>query len=443
MNPLKALVVKEFKDLLREPQILIGIVLAPILMLGLMGGILSTTFSSVREATAGRLSIAVLDLDRGVYSSNLIDTLKRMNVSIYEVESKSIDEAILEASSRNLKLLLIVPEGFSGNVTLGVKAKLQVYSNIESFSLLSTIPSSAIQAYIATYEHILAYSLLRRVAPSIDPSFVLDPVSLDEYTVIQGSVVKAPPSIIFQRFFGQSLMLPFSMFIVVIVAMQIAATSMAKEKEERTLEVLLTLPVKRIYILMGKLAGSILIAIIGSISYLSGFAFYLSSFSAIPQEELAGLDVRAEYVKVMEIPLQGYIVIGALLTLSLIAFLSIAVGLSALADDVRSAQSLLGIVFIPLIIPFIFTLFVDVNTLPVALKILVYAIPLSYPMLSINSILSGDYFTPIVGILYLTIFTLAVLYVSAWFFESEKILTAKIKVRFMKKPEASDMYGEG
>ncbi|MEM4461951.1 MAG: ABC transporter permease [Candidatus Bathyarchaeia archaeon] len=436
MNPLKALVVKEFKDLLRDPQILLGILLAPILMLGIMGSILSTAFTSVREAVAGRISLAVLDLDGGVYASYLIDMLRSMNASIYTVKSRSISEAILEASSRDLNILLIIPEGFSSNITIGVKARLQVYSVIEGFSLLSTIPSSAIQAYIATYRDILVYSLLRRVAPDIDPSFILNPVSLDEYTVIQGSTVKVPPSIIFQRLFSQSLMLPFSMFMVVIVAMQIAATSMAKEKEGKTLEILLTLPIKRVHILMGKLAGSILIAIIGSASYLSGFTIYMSSFSLIPQEGLAGLGIPVEYVKIVEIPVQGYIVMGILLILSLIALLSIAIGLSALADDVRSAQSLLGIVFIPLIIPFLFTIFTDVNSLPIALRILVYAIPLSYPILSVNSILSGDYLTPILGIIYLAIFTLSTLYVSAWFFESEKILTAKI--RFMKKPRVTE-----
>lgn len=436
MNPLKALVVKEFKDLLRDPQILLGILLAPILMLGIMGGILSTAFTSVREAVAGRISLAVLDLDGGVYASYLIDMLRSMNASIYTVKSRSISEAIIEASSRDLNILLVIPEGFSSNITMGVRVKLQVYSVIEGFSLISTIPSSTIQAYIATYRDILVYSLLRRVAPDVDPGFILNPVSLDEYTVVQGSTVKAPPSIIFQRLFSQSLMLPFSMFMVVIVAMQIAATSMAKEKEGKTLEILLTLPIKRVHILMGKLAGSILIAIIGSASYLSGFTIYMSSFSLIPQEGLVELGIPVEYVKIMEIPVQGYVVMGILLILSLIALLSIAIGLSALADDVRSAQSLLGIVFIPLIIPFLFTIFTDVNSLPIALRILVYAIPLSYPILSVNSILSGDYLTPIIGIVYLAIFTLSTLYVSAWFFGSEKILTAKI--RFMKKPRATE-----
>jgi len=437
MNPLKALVVKEFKDLLREPQILLGIILAPVLMLGIMGGIFSATFSSVREAAAGRISLAVLDLDGDIYSSAFIDMLKSTNASIYTVSSRSIDEAIVEVASKNLKLLLVIPKGFSGNITSGVKAKLQVYSVIEGFSLSSTIPSSAIQAYIVSYEHTLVYGLLRRIAPSIDPSFVLDPIGLDEYTVLRGSVVKIPPAAIFQRLFGQSLMLPFSMFMVVVVAMQIAATSMAKEKEGKTLEVLLTLPVKRVYILMGKLAGSILIAIIGSISYLSGFAIYVGSFTLIPVEELAELDLPVESIKIMEIPIQGYIVIGILLILSLIAFLSIAIGLSALADDVRSAQSLLGLVFIPLVIPFIFSIFADANSLPIALRIVVYAIPLSYPILSINSIISGDYLTPSLGIVYLSIFTIIILYISAWFFRSEKILTAKI--RFMRKAKVSDI----
>ena len=49
-----------------------------------------------------------------------------------------------------------------------------------------------------------------------------------------------------------------------------AATSVASDKEEKTLETLLSLSINRFTILMGKLFGSILVALIGAVGYLVG-----------------------------------------------------------------------------------------------------------------------------------------------------------------------------
>lgn len=433
MNPLRTLIVKELKDLIREPQILVGIIIAPIIMFSVLGGVFSAAFTSVREAAAGRASLAILDLDRGVYSLSLTETLKAMgNLSVLQLESSSVEEALEEIRSEDLRLLLLIPKGFTENLTLGLRARLKLYVRSESLSVSSIAPSAAVEAYLNSYETLLVYSTLRKIAPNVDPNLILNPVDVEEYTVFRDSIVKMPPSLFFQRFYGQSFMMPFAVFMVIVVAMQIAATSMAKEKEGKTLEVLLTLPVKRIYILAGKLTGSILIALLGSASYMAGFAFYIGSFQMIPVEELSKLEIPVEAVNVFEIPVEGYLILGLLLFLSLVAMLSIAVGLAALAEDVRSAQSLLGVIFVPLIIPMILTMIADPKTLPTPLQTLVYAIPFSYPMIAVNSILTGDYFTPLIGAAYLTAFTLVVLYISAWFFGSEKILTAKLKFRRLK-----------
>jgi len=42
--------------------------------------------------------------------------------------------------------------------------------------------------------------------------------------------------------------------------------------------------------------------------------------------------------------------------------------------------------------------------------------------------MTGDYLTPILGIGYVTIFTLVILYIAAKLFATEKILTAKIRI---------------
>ena len=60
--------------------------------------------------------------------------------------------------------------------------------------------------------------------------------------------------------------------------MQIAATSVASEKEEKTLETLLSLPISRFTILFGKLAGSTIVAAVGAIAIIIGFNYYMGSF---------------------------------------------------------------------------------------------------------------------------------------------------------------------
>jgi len=50
------------------------------------------------------------------------------------------------------------------------------------------------------------------------------------------------------------------MLIIMVLASQTAVTSIAIEKEEKTLETLLTLPVKRVTVLWGKLVGSTIVA---------------------------------------------------------------------------------------------------------------------------------------------------------------------------------------
>ena len=56
-------------------------------------------------------------------------------------------------------------------------------------------------------------------------------------------------------------------------------TSMGLEKENKTLETLLTLPVKRESIILGKMAGAIVVALLMAVVYIGGFNYYMSSFT--------------------------------------------------------------------------------------------------------------------------------------------------------------------
>jgi len=133
--------------------------------------------------------------------------------------------------------------------------------------------------------------------------------------------------------------------------------------------------------------------------------------------------------------LLSYAILGVSVFVALLSALALAVVISVFAEDVRGAQSLLGIVYVPLLVPMFALMFTDINTLPFGFRILLLALPFTHPMLAAQATMTGDYFTPVLGIGYVTIFTLVILYVAAKLFATEKILTAKIRIGRKKVKE--------
>jgi ABC-2 type transport system permease protein len=209
--------------------------------------------------------------------------------------------------------------------------------------------------------------------------------------------------------------------------MSIAATSVAMEKEEKTLETLLTLPMDRFAILMGKLSGSILVAGVGAIAYMIGFNYYMGSFTA-------SFGATLDLVSLGLAPsLLGYLLLGISLFVTLLSALALAVIMSAFSEDVRGAQSLVGNLTPIIIIPALVLMYVDVTSLPLAIKIFLYALPFSHPIIAAKAVTMGDYWTVVFGIVYVTVFTLVIMYAASRLFATEKILTAKLKFRWLRK----------
>jgi ABC-2 type transport system permease protein len=116
----------------------------------------------------------------------------------------------------------------------------------------------------------------------------------------------------------------------------------------------------------------------------------------------------------------------------MIAALALAISLSVFAEDVRSAQALVGPLIALLVFPMIFMMFTDINSLPLPLRIILLAIPFTHPMLTGKLAFTGDYLTAFLGIIYVSIFTIVVLYIASRLFGTEKILTAKLKLRKLR-----------
>jgi len=160
----------------------------------------------------------------------------------------------------------------------------------------------------------------------------------------------------------QSIALPITIIIMLTYAMQIAATSVAMEKEEKTLETLLTIPVDRFAILMGKVSSTIIVAGVVAVTVLIGYNYMLGSLTSNIVGSAGG---SVDLVALGLVPsLGGYTLLGVSLFFTLLSALALAVVMSAFSENVRGAQALVGYIYPLIFLPSMALIYLDVNTLP-------------------------------------------------------------------------------
>jgi len=426
LKGLRNIVAKEVKEMIRDPRILLGIILGPLLILPLMGLMIRTSQEAAMESMKN-LSVAVIDLDNDVFAKNLTDFLETRGVRVEKLSASNINDVADDAQNSNVTAVIVIPQGFSKNLTNGGKGELEVYSVFRGSGIAESGTFSVVNSLLVSFRQTLTNQ--RLVEESLNPDIVLDPVDISAMSIVKGKPINVNPDALFAVSMSQFFGFPFAILFLIILAMQLASTSVASEKEEKTLETLLSLPINRFTILIGKLAGSVVVAAVGAVATIVGVIYYVGSFSfGTPTQ------VTVDLSQIGLAPgLLGYAVLGVSLFVSLLSALALAVVVSVFAEDVRGAQSLLGFVYLPLFLPMLALMFTDINALPLTVRIILLAIPFTHPMLASRAMITGDYFIAILGIGYVTIFTLVILYVAARIFATEKILTTRIRLRRKKK----------
>ncbi len=421
------LVVKEVKEMTRDPRILLGMILAPIVIFPLMGIMFSTSSEAVQESIR-TMSVGIADLDRGSLAQNLTSYLENYgNVTLQNMNAQSVNQIVALAQKSNVSAVIIIPQGFTQSIIENRSGTLQVYGVFRGGGIAGSAGFSVIEGLIGSFKQSLTLQTIQQEFPQ-SPDFVLNPINVVEGSVVQSKPVTVPPNILFSVVQSQLIGFPLAIFMLTILAMQLAATSVAAEKEEKTLETLMSLPLNRFTLLMGKLAGSTIIAAIGAVATIAGVIYYIGSFNfagpALPSLDLGSIGLTPS-------PL-GYFILGISVFVSLLCALAVAIVVSVFAEDVRGAQSLLGFVYTPLVLPIFVLMFADINTLPFALRIIMFALPFSHPILASQAMMLGDYVTPVLGILYVVIFTTVMMYIASRIFATEKILTMRFSLRKRK-----------
>lgn len=408
------IVVKELKELARDPKILVGMIVLPLVMFPVLGLVLGYAQQSAIEE-ARKSTLIILDNDGGNWSQTFIDYVQLIaNPTV--ISNADPQQFVSEGNLQqyNSTAFLEIPAGFGQNVTLhmngnpNITATLNAYGVFQGGSIFSGIGAASLSGY--------AVSFNRAVAPDV--------LVTSQSTIIKGEIQRGiDASQLSGLMLAQTIAMPITIMILLTYAMQIAATSVAMEKEEKTLETLLTMPVDRFSILMGKLSSTIIVAGVAAVAYMIGYNYMFSSITFGVQTG-AAIDLVALGLVPSAL---GYTLLGASLFVTLLSALALAVIMSAFSEDVRGAQALIGYIYPIIFIPAFAMLYLDINTLPDVVKAVFYAIPYSHPIIASKAVVVGDYATVTFGIFYVAIFTVVIMYIASRLFATEKILTAKLR----------------
>lgn len=415
---------KEIKELV-TPQILLPFAIT-IVMFMFIGNIVG---SQGTEAQANR-RLALLDLDKSAASASLQTAVETAGFKIDRVSAADPAAATNELSGNGGTLLLVVPKGYGESLAAGTSAPVDVYSVIRTFSFMSGQDSSALSAAIAAVEQTVARQTVAGSAPGLDPAFLENPLQVRDHVLIGDKQADVSPDVVMGFITGQTTFVPIVLFIVVIFAAQMVAVAIATEKENKTLETLLAMPISRPAIVTAKMVAAGLVALVSAAGYMVGMRFYMDGLmkglggaegAAAQAASQAFADQLGLTLGVGDYALLGLSMFGAILVA-----LAFALILGAFAENVKAVQSLLAPLMVLLMVPYFLSLFIDINSLAPVARSLVLAIPFSHAFLAAPNLFLGNTGSVVFGALYELIWFVVLVAIAGRIFSSDRLLTMKL-----------------
>ena len=391
---------KEIKELLTPATVL------PVIVMFFIFAGMGNFIGGLKEKAMEKPKIALVCNDDGNITSIFLKEIKERCEVVYEGNLSNAygikGDAIVE-----------IPYNFSYLIEQGKKAKIIIHWLISYATLSEAIPYENLMAVIKQAENKIIEEISHKY--NMNASFFLNPVDTEEHTIFRGKEIDLPPSAILRFFSSQSTTLPIVIMIIIIISGGMVISSMGMEKENKTLETLLSMPIKRRDIIAGKIIGSAVVGLVIAMIYMAGFSYYINSFYS---------EVKIDYFKLNAF---DYFLISLSVFSSLFSALSMCIVFGAFAKSYKSAQTLSLPISSLAIFPMFVIMFKDFFSLPLSLKILIFAIPFSHPMMAPRFLLLNEYGIVFAGIIYSFIFSLIFIIIAVYIFKTDLLITGRIR----------------
>lgn len=411
-----ALVWKELVDLYRDRKTLVTSILLPLTVFPLLG-FLSLTLVSTLEVT-----IAIVDLDNSSYTNSILNitvsSKELVDILLKHLVSKGYNVVLANDTSvvRNssVDLVVIVPEGFSRNASsLTHKADIVIYRRAGIQAAIRA--ESDVVSLVYAYSNILAErkteALIRLSGVNASIEAVLYP--LKPRTVLVGAT-GAQVGFEYELRSILARILVIALSVVITPATSFIIDGIIGERERKTIEMLLSTPLRLSTIIYVKLGAASMLGLVTALADAIGFIAYMSFMSLAMTGNM--LAVPIDY--------------SLLVLHSLVAFFTILVTVSIALPfitrtrGIRSAANIASIIAIGGTIMFFTGFIVDYTRLPRSLINLMYIIPYTHSILSIQYYVLGYRLQALLHLAVLAIVSTVVIIATARTLTTEKVLIA-------------------
>ena len=409
LNKLKVIIWKELLDTIRDYPMLITAAILPLVLLPLMGFV-SVGLQAQQQQPL--ITICSEDNTTGMINNSIItveDFVNELINTIRKYGSNTIESCSIFGDVR-----IEIKNGFILNLTsVNDQAGLIIYrvpGSVKADQAFQIAFSAAVELSVK-YSKLKISLLSEKAGISVNPDAIRDPIVVREIKYMMPSGAPTTPEFAMKAELAR--LLTFSLLFVMSPAVTYISDSIVGEKERRTLESLLVLPIKHSMIILGKLFSCSIVGLVAALADALGLLLMVSAFGG------------AWFLGAID---WGLIAIHALTVyLTVITTLALALPVIVRSTSFRSAQvssfTVLGIASAI----FFSTLFVDIVALKSPIKEILYIVPYTHAALIIRNYVFGELVNVFIHIVIILGIVIALISLSALIFDPERAIYGKTR----------------
>lgn len=438
---------KELRELITK-QALLSMVFTMVLLIvmgQIMGGAMEEGFDTS--------TITLCNQDDSDFTAEVlkkIDDSQSTKINYVTFES---DDYAAELERLEIKNAVIIPQGYGESITEKKEpALIKFVSKMSTAGLASSMSTISGSDVISEIQNVCMDEIMSKNYGLTEEEIALirDPMTTVEYTVNDGKTAQVSASALGAISLMQSMIAPFAIFFLLLMAAQMIMTAISTEKIDKTLETLLSAPVSRMPVLSAKMVAAVISALLNALFMIVGFALYMAGMMGSAVNEMSTIEMPSVDMAEMSEGISGvgqamvelgisltplsYVLFAVQLFFTLAIGLAISLILGAMATDVKSVQTLIMPIMIAVMIPFFITMFMDVNEMSAVFKVIVYAIPFTHTYTALTNLMNGNMLLFWGGLAYQIVFFAVCMFLAVRMFTTDRLFTMSFSAdQSMKK----------
>jgi ABC-2 type transport system permease protein len=333
--------VKDLQVFARDRAMLISFIVMPIFMMIMMGFIFPS------QNALKNVPLGVVNLDEGPTGNQIVSALQQMNRSqsslMFDVVYlRSKGAAVDLIKDQSINGALVIPADFSAKIAASESASVVLITD-QSNPQVSAGVTGVMDAFMSQMaSQVGAAKVAASVPGASNPLALVAPFTLE----LEGTVAGKPN---YFEFIAPGLMAMVIMF----AAMTGLAASISRERELGTLDGILSAPISRLAIVLGKSLAQVVRGLLQAIlALILAIVFF-------------GVVVHGSYLLLL-----------LLLLLTVFSFIGIGIMISALASEQETAMTIMMTITFPML--FLSGALFPIQQMPTAIQAVSKFLPLTY-----------------------------------------------------------------